>query len=329
MEKYNTLCVSIHPFIFRYVFGGYPARSVFMKVLLCVFLFAVTVATKAQVVSRFTWSSLPLTTADVGPNGTSVSTSAYSSFIGGSLGYAINPGLPTMNVDLVVPGSPVFDLAGMDLDLYFRREENVASFFRRGSAFNFGINGGFLYVTFTTTQGSTPGDITINSGNIVTIADDHAFHHYRFFYDNNTGVANVYVDGVVVYTYNGVAGRPLSWTGAGNVVIGADMDATSRDIPRFAYSNVVKINHRPVPGNACFPNPARDFVYVEMKNAVSGTYLYSVMNLQGHVLKSGMVTVRNGSPQTRIDLSGPLPVGALILRIHNKEQQSFRIVKSN
>ncbi len=65
----------------------------------------------------------------------------------------------------------------------------MTSFFKRGSLFNFQMNGGYLQVTFTTTQGSTKGNITINSGNIVALANDHAFHNYRFRYDNNTGVA--------------------------------------------------------------------------------------------------------------------------------------------
>lgn len=95
---------------------------------------------------------------------------------------------------------------------------------------NFGMNNGNLYVNFTTTQGSNPGVVSVNSGNIVAIPDDHSFHHYRFKYDNNTGVANVWLDEQIVYTYTGTAGRPLSWSGAGNVIIGENMDATSRNV---------------------------------------------------------------------------------------------------
>jgi hypothetical protein len=201
-----------------------------MKTLFAVLFVIGTLAVNAQVVSRFTWSSMPLTTAVTGPNGTSVSSVATSVYIGGSVGYAINPGLPTTNIDLIVPGSPYFDINSIDIDLYFRREESQASFFKRGSVFEFYMNGGYLNVKFTTTRGSTPGDTTISSGNIVALANDHAFHRYRFVYDNSVGMAKVYVDGATVYTYNGVPGRPLSWTGAGNVVIGELMDATSSNV---------------------------------------------------------------------------------------------------
>lgn len=201
-----------------------------MKNVITIIILTLALNSQAQIISKFTWASTPLTTAAQGPNGTSISSSATSSYINTTVGYAVNPGLPTHNVDLVIPGSS-FDVNSIDISLYFRREESVASFFKRGSMFDFGSNNGQLAVRFSTTRGSTPGDTTINSGNIVAIADDHAFHQYRFRYDNNTGVANAYVDGVIVYTYTGVAGRPLSWTGAGNVIIGENMDATSRNIP--------------------------------------------------------------------------------------------------
>lgn len=213
-----------------------------MKTIFTFLLLAGTFAVNAQVISRFTWSSMPLTAAVTGPNGTSVSSVATSVYVGGSVGYAINPGLPTTNIDLIVPGSPYFDISSIDIDFYFRREESEASFFKRGSVFEFNMKGGYLNVKFTTTRGGTPGDTVINSGNIVALANDHAFHHYRFVYDNSTGMAKAYVDEVVVYTYNGVAGRPLSWTGAGNVKIGELMDATSNNVAVLGNMTIQKAN---------------------------------------------------------------------------------------
>lgn len=391
-----------------------------MKAVYLSTLLILTLASQAQVISRFTWSSSPLTTAAQGPDGTSVSSSAISAYIGGSLGYAINPGLPTKNIDLVVPGSPAFDINSIDIDLYFRREENVASFFKRGANFDFGIKNGYLTVIFTTTQGSTPGNLTINSGNIVAIADDHAFHHYRFRYDNNTGVANAWVDGTMVYTYNGVAGRPLSWTGVGDVIIGANMDATSRNIPvlsnvtvQLATSSILPVgqlsftaseknkisllewndanetsisyiversadginfqslkkitakNNKPIedyifydesplPGNnyyrlkiidkegrysfskvkqiyftqniqatKCFPNPAKDYVYLNILNENAGIYSYSIFNLQGTPLITASASTQLGSNQLRIDLGKNLLPATYIIRLYSTQSKTF------
>jgi hypothetical protein len=49
-------------------------------------------------------------------------------------------------------------------------------------------------------------------------------------YDNNTGIAKVWVDNSVVYTYTGVSGRPLYWNNAGNVVVGTNMDGYGKNI---------------------------------------------------------------------------------------------------
>lgn len=199
-----------------------------MKPLIFLTLLTITTAARAQMLSQFTWS-LNATTAAVGPSGTSVSSSAVTAAVAAPVNYALNPGLPKADVNLTIPGSPTFDVSGIDISLYFRREESEASFFQRGSGFDFGMVGGYLNVIFTTNKGSNPGTVTVNSGNAYAIPNDHAFHQYRFKYDNATGVANMWVDNVVVYSYTGTPGYALSWSG--NVVIGARMDATGLNIP--------------------------------------------------------------------------------------------------
>lgn len=406
----------------------YNLNPLIMKATLSILVLLSLTSHAQQVISRFTWTSNPLTTATVGPNATSVSTSATSVYVGGTIGYAINPGLPTKNVDLIIPGT-VFNVDGIEIDLYFRREESVASFFKRGNLFNFQMDNGSLKVIFTTTQGSTPGNLTINSGNILTIANDHAFHNYRFRYDNNTGVANVWVDNVIVYTYTGIAGRPLAWTGAGDVIVGEQMDATSNNIGvlanltvrnvsasvlpvelisftakagnnksqvqwsttnevdfshfiveraadgksfspvksinatggiasvqqyrindesplkginyyrlkmvdkdgAFRYSDVVKLDIiTSSQAVSCFPNPATNYVSLTIKDAQAGTYSYSVSTLQGQLITASAATLNSGSQQIRVDLSSNVPSGVLIIRLHNKQNnsiESFKIVK--
>lgn len=402
-----------------------------MKTLISTLFLSLALATQSQVVSNFTWSTNLLTLAASGPNATSVSNSAKSEFIGGALQYAINPGLPTANINLVIPGSPTFDIPGIDISLYFRREESVASFFKRGSMMNFGMSSGYITVKFTTTKGSDPGTLAINSGNIVAVPDDHAFHHYRFRYDNNTGIANVWLDGVIVYTYSGIAGRPLSWTGAGNVVIGEEMDATSRNVAvlsnltvgnvaasilpvnlleftaaknndktllQWSTDNEVNFSHFVVERSAdgkefssihtvntsaasssvkkyelsdnfpnsginyyrlkmvdkdgkseysatvkimmpsattakisCFPNPAVNYVNINISNAEKGICDYSVSTLQGHVIKAASATLNGASQTLRIDLPGNIPSGILIIKLYNRQTnttESFKIIKS-
>ena len=188
----------------------------------------ITCTTYSQVISSFTWESGSATTAVSGPNATSISSSAVVSTYGTS-GKGLNPGNPKMDVDMVLPGSPYFDVPGIDFSIKFRREESQASFFKRGSQFDFGMDGGNLNVKFSVSNGSG-GSTNVNASNLYSVPNDHAFHTYRFKYDSNTGIGQVSVDGSVVYTYTGTAGRALYWTGAGDVTIGAQMDGTGTNV---------------------------------------------------------------------------------------------------
>ncbi|PWU02438.1 MAG: hypothetical protein C5B52_05500 [Bacteroidetes bacterium] len=197
--------------------------------LLTTVLVISAIISRSQVISQFVWNSNPLTTASVGPNATSVSGSALSApgGMGGTNG--LNPGSTSTNVNLTIPGSPTFDVPGIDIFVNFRREENDASFFTRGSSLDFGMLGGYLFANLRVSDGAG-GYITVNSGNAFAIPDDHTFHAYHFRYDPTAGTAKIWFDGALKYTYNGTAQRAMYWTGSGNVVVGYNMDGTGRNI---------------------------------------------------------------------------------------------------
>src|ERR1700712_867389 len=100
------------------------------------FLFSIT--TNAQLISRFTWETNPVTTAVSGANAISVSSYATVS-AGGSNGKGLNPGAGSNDINLVLDGS-VFNVPALDISIDFRREESQASFFYRGALFNFGMD---------------------------------------------------------------------------------------------------------------------------------------------------------------------------------------------
>jgi len=189
--------------------------------------FIISNSASAQIISRFTWESNPVTTAVTGANAISVSSYATISNGGVNGTKGLNPGNGSNDINFVLDGGN-FNVPALDIAVDFRREESQASFFYRGSNFNFGMNGGSLSANFELTNGASYTNI--NTGNVFSIPDDHSFHNYHFSYDNNTGVAKIWVDAVLKYTYTGTAGAPLYWTGAGNVTIGKDMDATGRNV---------------------------------------------------------------------------------------------------
>ena len=187
------------------------------------------VSLRAQVISQFTWDSNPVTTAIVGPNATSASAVAISSPGGSGGTNGLNAGTPATDINLTIPGSPVFDVPGIDISVDFKRKETRASFFTRGASLDFGITGGNLYVNFLVSNG-VGGSTTVNSGNVFAVPSDNLFHTYRFEYDNVSGKGAILVDGVNKFAYTGIAGRALYWTGAGNVVVGALMDGSGNNV---------------------------------------------------------------------------------------------------
>ncbi|MBC8034717.1 MAG: T9SS type A sorting domain-containing protein [Chitinophagaceae bacterium] len=180
---------------------------------------------KAQIISSFSWSSNPVTRADVGANAISAGANATSSANGRNAN-GLNPGPNRENISLRLAGSN-FNLAGIDMSIDFRREESDADFFTR-SNYVFGMAGGRIRASFPLTNGAT--FTTINSGDVYNVPNDRLFHTYRFRYDNNTGVAIISVDGTTVYTYTGITNTALYWTGAGDLTIGANMDGGATNV---------------------------------------------------------------------------------------------------
>ena len=196
------------------------------KIVPFVIICLLSINAGAQLISRFSWEASAVT-AIAGSNGISVSSFATVNAGGKNGSKGLSPGPGSNDINLVLDGA-AFNVPALDISIDFRREESQASFFYRGSYFNFGMDGGNLSANFQLINGASY--TTINSGNVYAIPDDHSFHNYHFNYDNNTGTAKIWVDAVLVYTYTGTAGTPLYWTGAGNVTIGRQMDATGRNI---------------------------------------------------------------------------------------------------
>jgi hypothetical protein len=179
----------------------------------------------SQIISQFNWNSGSPLTAQVGPNATSISSSATISAGGRGGTNGLNAGLPKMNIDLVIPGSPTFDVSGIDLSIDYQRDESQIELVSRGSSFLLNASGGQLSVSYRVEDGAG-GFVTISSGNVYAIPNDDTYRTYRFYYIPSTGVGNLLVDNVSVWTNDGVDNRSLYWTTSDNVVIAAQGDGS-------------------------------------------------------------------------------------------------------
>tara|TARA_B100000508_G_scaffold141093_1_gene146593 strand:+ start:106154 stop:107320 length:1167 start_codon:yes stop_codon:yes gene_type:complete len=195
-----------------------------IKPYLLVLLGTLYLNVNGQIISQFDFDSNPVTNAIIGPNASSISTSATSSpgGVGGTNG--LNAGLPKMDIDMVIPGSPTFDVNGIDVSFDFQRDENGGTFFERGNSLRMnGISN--LSVQYRVDDG-VGGYNVVNSGNIYALPNDNTFRNYRFIYTPCDGVGMVMVDGVVIWTNDGPDNRNMYWVGAGDVEFGRGMDGT-------------------------------------------------------------------------------------------------------
>lgn len=178
----------------------------------------------AQIISQFTWDADPVTAAIIGPDATSVSTSAFSDAGGTGGTNGLNAGLPKLDVNMVIPGSATFDINGIDVSFDYQREESIGTFVRRGASLS--INGcANLSVSYRVDDG-LGGFATVSSGNVYAIPNDDTYRNYRFYYMPATGEGALLVDGAIVWTNNGPDSRNLYWTGAGDLEVGVGVDGT-------------------------------------------------------------------------------------------------------
>jgi hypothetical protein len=222
-----------------------------MKQLLYTFILIFSACnTNAQftLISSFDWDSNPVTTADVGPNGTVVSASAGSSpgGVGGTNGLNALASTPKRDIDLTIPGSPTFNVPGIDIWIDFQREESQGNFVTRGSSLSFGMNGGNLFCSYRVDNGAG-GFNTVTSGAAYAIPNDDVFRTYRFFYNPANGIAQMQVNGVAVWTNDGPDNRNMYWTGAGNLVVGSLMDGNGVNETILDNLNIYSVTTSPLP----------------------------------------------------------------------------------
>ncbi len=196
-----------------------------MKLFLSILFTSLLTSVNAQIISQFNWNSGSPLTAQVGPNATSVSSSATISAGGRGGTNGLNAGLPKMDIDLVIPGSPTFDVSGIDLSIDYQRDESQIELVSRGNSFLLDGSGGQLSVSYRVENGAG-GFVTVSSGNVYAIPNDNTFRTYRFYYIPETGVGTLLVENVVVWTNDGVDNRNLFWTASDDVIIAAQGDGS-------------------------------------------------------------------------------------------------------
>lgn len=178
-----------------------------------------------QVFSRFDFNTNQLENATIGPNALYIDPDARQ--VNGSLYMRRDCG-STKGFELQIANEDfVFDVPSIGMRYRWEKHENFAQFFDR-DGMSFYIQGGFLFVQYRTENGITPNG-TINYGPFPTgyaAPADNQYHEYTFEYRSGQGVAEVFVDGNSVWSFDGPDGRDLAWDSNTLPEVGIIMDGT-------------------------------------------------------------------------------------------------------
>lgn len=182
----------------------------------------------------FSWNdnAKALTDSDFGSDAISITDGQYKTGgVGGTS--CLAPVAQNANVNLTFDGSaPEFNGDGIDYSISYRRDESIGQLFTRGQSLI--ITGGANFSVSYRLNDGAGSYTTVNSGNIHAIPVDGNFHNYRFKYDPSDGYGRLYVGGSQVWqSPTATPGMSLYWTGAGNVIIGMETDASGNQTPTF------------------------------------------------------------------------------------------------
>lgn len=199
----------------------------------------------AQIISQFDFDSNPVTQATIGPNASSISGSAISNSGGTGGTNGLNAGLPKADINMVIPGSPTFNVDGIDISFDYHREEGTGNFFERGQSIRI-LGTNTLRVLYRVDDGMG-GYYNVSSGNAYSIPSDDTYRRYRFVYTPCDGIGMLLVDNVVVWMNDGPDNRNLFWNTGDDVVVGAGMDGTGNNATFFDNLVIGEVTCSPLP----------------------------------------------------------------------------------
>ncbi len=179
---------------------------------------------QAQIsLSKFDFNGTPLTAASQGPNATAVNGAAGTD----GRGVRFATGGANVGLDLAVPAASLLpSLTSMDLVVEYARNEGQAYIFEGGQT-SLRLEIGTLLFSYAVRRNpnnnNNPELITLQYTDLA-VAQSGAFVVIRAAYDASTGFGALFVNNMLVDSYQGTPGRNLVWTDVTSFTIGRMMD---------------------------------------------------------------------------------------------------------
>ena len=185
-----------------------------------------------EIISEFTWDKDPVTMSTLGPDAIRVSKEAHSMPGGKGSTNGLSPGSKGKDIDFQIEGIEIFNLDGIDISIDFRRNEPSGDFFSRGSNFNFGMDDGYLTISYCL-ENSLGKTVCVKEKTKYEIPADPVFRNYRFMYTPSTGKGEIFVNDIIIWQHVSQKNSALSWKGSDNITIGRGVNGGGLDRPVF------------------------------------------------------------------------------------------------
>lgn len=134
----------------------------------------------------------------------------------------LNPGTGKKGINLEIPALRELNSEGIDISFDFKRAEDNCDFFSRGSCFNFGMKKGRLIISYSVRVCDNK-TMQVTEITKYEIPADDEFRNYRFLYNPEKGLGEIFVNGIVIWSHLVNEQTPLAWKKSDNIIIGKNM----------------------------------------------------------------------------------------------------------
>lgn len=201
-----------------------------------------------EIISSYPWDDKNILSASVGPDAITISQSALITADGANETSGLSAGIELIDINLEIQPTKEFNAEGIDISFDFKRMEESCDFYTRGNYFNFGMKKGNIIISYKVGVGNNKG-VQINETSKYEIPMDDEFRNYRFIYDPQKGKAEVFVNGVTVWSHDGPEEAPLIWKSTDKVIIARGMNGNGTKkaiLDNLVIKSTTHLNKMPI-----------------------------------------------------------------------------------
>jgi hypothetical protein len=175
-----------------------------------------------EVLIKYNWEEGQVGKAMMGPDAIYHSRTAACTQGGADNSLGLSPGLNGQPLNFTIPAVREMNLGGIDLSMDYRLSEKNCELISRGSGFTLGVKNGYLTVALNA-KTSNKKTIKVNEATRYAIPADDEFRTYRFLFDPVKGKAELFVDGITVWTKDTEEKSVLAWKDEEPIIVGRNM----------------------------------------------------------------------------------------------------------